>query len=181
MVVFVEDANAILTACMKNRSESELIRGYYALHKYFCKWGFDPSLQFLNNECSTCLKTLMKDKQVNFQLVPPHYHQTNPAKKAIGTWKYYFIAGLCIANPKFPSHLWNCLVEQCTTTLNLLRRSKTNTKISAKAHFNGAFDYHRTPMAPPGTKVLVHENPQNRCTWYPHSVEGWYVGHDPEH
>eukprot|EP00555_Chaetoceros_dichaeta_P006124 CAMPEP_0198271254 /NCGR_PEP_ID=MMETSP1447-20131203/48524_1 /TAXON_ID=420782 /ORGANISM="Chaetoceros dichaeta, Strain CCMP1751" /LENGTH=46 /DNA_ID= /DNA_START= /DNA_END= /DNA_ORIENTATION= len=46
--------------------------------------------------------------------------------------------------------------------------------MSAETHLVGAFDYNRTPMAPPGTKVLVHDIPKNRRTWSPHSVEGWY-------
>ena len=53
--------------------------------------------------------------------------------------------------------------------------------MSAEAHLNGAFDFNRTPMAPPGTKVLVHETPEVRGSWAPHGVEGWYVGHAPQH
>ncbi len=31
-------------------------------------------------------------------------------------------------------------------------------------------------MAPPGVRVLIHEKPQNRETWSPHALDGWYVG-----
>jgi hypothetical protein len=41
---------------------------------------------------------------------------------------------------------------------------------------NGPFNYNRTPLAPPGTRVLVHEKPVNRETWSPHDIDGWYVG-----
>ena len=85
MVVFVEDTNAILTACMKHRSKSELIWNYSSLQKYLCERGFAPSLVFLDNKCSTGLKIFMRGKKVNFQLVPPHYQQTNLAAKAIST------------------------------------------------------------------------------------------------
>ena len=47
-------------------------------------------------------------------------------------------------------------LPQATQTLNLLRRSRINPQLSAEAKLNGAFDYNRTPMAPPGTKVLIH-------------------------
>jgi hypothetical protein len=40
----------------------------------------------------------------------------------------------------------------------------------------GPFDLNRNPLAPPGTKVLIHEKPDVRKTWAPHAVEGWYLG-----
>ena len=45
----------------------------------------------------------------------------------------------------------------------------------------GAFDFNETPLAPPGSKVLVHEKPRVRKTWAPHGVEGWYIGPALEH
>jgi hypothetical protein len=30
-------------------------------------------------------------------------------------------------------------------------------------------------MAPPGTRVLVHEKPGKRGTWAPHATDGWYT------
>ena len=36
-------------------------------------------------------------------------------------------------------------------------------------------------MAPPGTKVLIHETPQQKRTWDFHSNEGWYIGTSPLH
>ena len=46
---------------------------------------------------------------------------------------------------------------------------------------NGAFDFNKTPMAPPGTKVLVHKTPQVCGSCASHGVEDWYVGHAPKH
>jgi hypothetical protein len=45
----------------------------------------------------------------------------------------------------------------------------------------GTFDYKKTPLAPPGTKVIIHEKPQQRGSWDPHSVDGWYLGPVMEH
>jgi len=91
----------------------------------------------------------------DFQLVPPHYHRNNLVEKSIGTWKEHIIAGLCSADPNFPLHLWYRLIYQCTTTFNLLRPSSIKPRLSAEVQLNGAFDYDKIPMAPPGTKVLV--------------------------
>jgi hypothetical protein len=34
--------------------------------------------------------------------------------------------------------------------------------MSAHQMLNGTFDYNRTPLAPPGTKILIHEKPTQR-------------------
>jgi hypothetical protein len=36
-------------------------------------------------------------------------------------------------------------------------------------------------MAPPGTKVIIHETLVKRGTWAPHGKRGWYLGPAPDH
>ena len=36
-------------------------------------------------------------------------------------------------------------------------------------------------MAPPGTKVVVHEKANNRLSWAGHGTEAWCIGPSPEH
>jgi hypothetical protein len=102
---------------------------------------------------------------VECQLVPPYDHCQNAAEGAIGIWKDHFVAGLASLDPNFPMHLWCRLIDQCTQTLNLMRASRINPRLSAEAPLNGAFDYNNPPLAPPGTKVLMHETPNRRRTW----------------
>ena len=113
--------------------------------------------------------------------MPPHLHRTNAAERAIATFKDHFIAGLASIDPAFPMHLWCRLLPHATTTLNLLRPSRLSPKVSNKAILNGVFNYDRTPLAPPGTRVIVHEAPSVRQTWAPHGVDGWYIGGAPKH
>eukprot|EP00978_Attheya_sp_CCMP212_P042396 scaffold257717_cov58-Attheya_sp.AAC.1 len=80
--------------------------------------------------------------------------------------------GLCSTDPDMPLHLWDKLLPQALITLNLLHGSRMNPKLSAHAQVYGAFDFNRTPLAPPGTKVLGHEKPEVRGTWAPHAVDG---------
>jgi len=61
-------------------------------------------------------------------------------------------------------------------TLNLLRTSRINPRLLAWSQVHGIFDFNRTPLAPPGNRVLVHEKPSLRGTWSPHAVDGWYLG-----
>jgi len=77
--------------------------------------------------------------------------------------------------------MWDTLLPQAELTLNLLRQSNTTPKVSAYAHLYGTFDYNKHPLAPLGCAVQMHEKPQLRKTWDPHSIDGWYVGTSLEH
>ena len=39
----------------------------------------------------------------------------------------------------------------------------------------------KTPLAPPGTRVLAHNHPDYRVTWAPSDKEGWTIGPAQEH
>ena len=91
----------------------------------------------------------MEHKKVDFQLAPPHIHRRNAAERAIRTFKDHFLAGLASLDPTFPMYLWDRLISQANTSLNLLRQSRLNPKLSAYAYLNGSFNHMRTPLAPP--------------------------------
>ena len=57
-----------------------------------------------------------------------------------------------------------------------MRASRTNAKVSAWAHLNGTYDFNRTPLAPPGIRILIHEKSDKRTSWSPHALDGWYIG-----
>eukprot|EP00957_Ditylum_brightwellii_P086275 6565110-Ditylum_brightwellii.AAC.1 len=46
---------------------------------------------------------------------------------------------------------------------------------------NGAFDFNKTPLAPHGTRVIAHDKPKTRTSWGSHGLDGWYIGHAPNH
>ena len=103
------------------------------------------------------------------------------APSIIQTFTDHLIAGITSCDPDFALHLWDRLLAQATLTLNLLRPSRINPRLSAEAQLNGAFDFNRTPLAPPGTKALIYESSSDRRTWAPHVVDSWYLGPAPEH
>ena len=121
------------------------------------------------------------ERKIVLQLVPPYDHRTNPAERAIRTFKDHFTAGLASLPPSFPLHLWDRLVAHAVITLNMLRQSRTNPKISAHHHLYGAFDFNRTPLAPPGCRVVVYETPDHRRTWDSRGTDGYYLGPALEH
>jgi hypothetical protein len=118
---------------------------------------------------------LVKDNNIQYQLVPPHIHRRNAAERAIRTFKNHFIAGLLSTNPDFLLQLWDKLLPQAETTL------KSAANISAYEIMFGAYDYNKHPLMPPGTKVVVHEKPGQRASWDPHGKQGWYIGPVMEH
>ena len=121
--------------------------------------GFTPWIQSLDNNHPSALKRNLLSSNITFQLVMPHLHRTNKAKNNIGTFKDHLTAFLSSVNPSFPIHLWCWLIPLATTTLNLLQPSAINLRISTEAQLSGSFNYNITPLAPPGTKVIVHETP----------------------
>ena len=140
-----------------------------------------PNTYLIDNEASEELKTAMKKRNVDFQLVPPHIHRANLAERAIQTFKHHFKAGLASVDPNFPLAEWDRLLPQATLTLNLLRSARSNPKLSAHAYLFGEFNFNATPLAPPGTKVLMHKQVDNRTSWGPHGREAWYIGPSLNH
>jgi hypothetical protein len=53
--------------------------------------------------------------------------------------------------------------------------------MSAYAQLNGNFDFNRTPLVPPGTRVVAHEKPDQRASWDPHGLDGYYLGPALDH
>ena len=176
LVIYEYDSNMIFAEPMKSRAGAEYLAAYKRVHALLTSRGLKPQLQRLDNEASASLQQFLHQEGIEFQLVPPHVHRRNAAERAIRTFKNHFIAGLCSTDTAFPLHLWDKLLPQALITLNLLRSSRINPRLSAQAQVHGAFNYDSTPLGPPGTKVLVHQKPSVRETWAPHALDGWYLG-----
>ena len=71
---------------------------------------------------------------------------------------------------------WFKLVEQGNITLNLLRPSRLNPKLSAYAQVFGALYDQKTPLNLPGMKLLAHVLPIDHRLFDPHAIKGFSVG-----
>jgi hypothetical protein len=181
VVLYDYDGNIIQAEPMKNRSDTEAIRAYTRIYDELTAKGLTLTFQKMDNEASQALKQFLQSKDIQFQLVPPHLHRKKAAERAIQTFKNYFVAILCATDKHFPLHLWDRFIPQAVLTLNLLRQSRVTSKLSAHAQLQVPFDYNATPLAPPGTKVIIHENPDQRGLWSPHGLNGWYIDPAMEH
>ena len=175
------NANAILAKPIKNREAETITKGWEKINNRIVRAGEKPAVYIIDNEASRNLKQTMKAQGIDYQLVPPHNHRANLAERAIQTFKSHLKAGLSSVDPDFPISQWDRLIPQAEITINLLRNAKTNPKLSAYAFLFGQFDFARTPMAPPGAKVVAHTKPGQRETWAPHGEVGFYVGPATEH
>lgn len=176
LVVYDYDSNAILVELLKSRNGTDIKTAYMKIYDKLAQRGCAPKVFILDNEVSTELTSAFTKKKIQYQLVPPDVHRRNAAERAIQTWKHHFIAGISTVDPTFPMAEWDRLVKQGELTLNLLRNSRVNPKLSSWAYIFGNFDYNSTPLAPPGTKVVVHQKPQVRASWDPHGIVGYYTG-----
>ena len=103
-------------------------------------------------------------------------HHRNAAERAMRTWKKQFITILCGCNRNFPMNLWDKIVPQAVLALNLLRCSNLNLNLPVFTQVWRQFNFNRTPIAPPGTMVMVHKKPATCETWAPHASDAWYLG-----
>jgi hypothetical protein len=167
------DSNSVLSAPMKNRGDKDMVRAFDLLIQSLIICGLKPHLQRLDNEASLALRNYLTKQGINYELSSPHIHRSNNAERAIQNFKNHFISGLCLVDPTFPLKLWDKLFPQATITLNLLRKSRINPCMSAYSQLNGHFDCNRTPLVPPGTRVIAHEKPDQRASWDPRGLDGY--------
>ena len=90
---------------MRNRAAGEMVRAYEAAMERLAKAKAKPTLHILDNECSAEMKAAIADHQMKMQLVPPHDHRQNAAKKVVQIFKDHFIAVLCGTDTSFPMQL----------------------------------------------------------------------------
>jgi len=63
--------------------------------------------------------------------------------------------------PTFTMNLWGKLIPQALIPHSLFQHSNLNPSLSTYTHVYGAFDFNKTSIAPPGTKVMVNKKRPN--------------------
>jgi hypothetical protein len=124
--------------------------------------GYKPKVNVMDNQAIKYIKQFLTQKGCKLQLVEPHNHRINAAKRAIQTFKNAFIAAFATTDVEFPLQLWDKLTPQVQDTLNLLRESRATPEISAYVALNGPYDWGRYPLAPIGCKAIIYEAPAVR-------------------
>ena len=175
-IMYDYDGNSIMAEPIKNRKKESLLYGFHTCVTALKRAGITPIIHRLDNEISKDMITRMEQEKMDFQIAAPGDHRLNFAERAIQTFKNHFVSVLHGCDPQFPANQWDRLVPQAVMTLNMVRPSRINPRLSAYNQIHGIFNYEKTPLAPPGCKVIVHERPQERRTWADHGVAGFYIG-----
>jgi hypothetical protein len=126
---------------IKNRTSAELLRAFQVMERKLTARGLQPKLARLDNEASQLLKSYLHDKNITFKVVPPYSHRRNASERAMRSFKDHLIAGICSTDKAFPMHMWDRFFPQAVITLNMLRISRINPKLSASTHIDGYICY----------------------------------------
>ena len=110
MIAYHFDSNIILQAPFINIKDKHRIRAYNSIMQRLADRGHHVEVQILDNKVSAELKkTIVKDWNTSYQLVPPNMHRKNVAERAIRTFKAHFLEILAGVDPNFPKYMWQPL------------------------------------------------------------------------
>ena len=138
-----------------------MIRAFTELTEYFKSRRINLGFHFTDNEAYKSFKMTIATMNIKYQLALPSNHRANNSERAIQTFKNHFITGLCSEDKDSHLQLWDRLLHQATINLNFLRQSGTLHYLSAYTHIFGSFYYNRAPLPPPGTRIVIHNSPNN--------------------
>jgi Reverse transcriptase (RNA-dependent DNA polymerase) len=175
-ILYHYDSNYIFATPINSTSDAAQTKAFDQVYSILEKAGMAPKLHILDNQCGPKQKDTLAKKGMEYQLVPSKMHQCNAAERAIQTFKSHFISILCGTDRNCPIIIWDKFVRQAEITMNLMRASRIDPSKSAHEQIHGKFNYNRTPMAPIGQGVMVHEKPLGRRSWDPRALKGYYVG-----
>ena len=176
MIAYHCNTNKILHATFANRKDKHRIAVYNSIMTRLAKSGHTVNRQILDNKFSAEYKRIIEEKwKATYQIVPPNVHHRNIAERAIFTFKAHFLSILAGVDPEFPKFMWDKLLDQTEITLNLLRQTTLNLRISAWEFFNVPFDFIETHLGPIGYKVIIHERTNTQKSWYQRGQEGYNI------
>jgi hypothetical protein len=120
MVALHSESNAILVQPFQTKADAHRIAAYTSLFERLKGRNATPDTHVLDNKASRAFLQAITNNGCHYQLVPPHVHRRNCAKRAIRTFKDHFLAILAGTAPTFPRNCWDLLLPQAELTLNLL-------------------------------------------------------------
>jgi hypothetical protein len=135
----------------------------------------------MDNQATKDIKNRLDEKQCNLLLGESHNHCVNVAERAIQTFKVHFISALATTDGKFPLQLWDHLIPQVESTLNMMRPLCVNPNISTYKAIHGPYDWNCFSLAPPGCKAVVYKSPETLGSWGSRGIDAWCVGSSLDH
>ena len=143
--------------------------------KYLNKRDFNPKFNIIVNVASNLVQDWLGNNNIGIQLVVPNNHRVNDVERVIQTNKNHSIEGLCCCDDNFPTILWSKLIRQCQDSLNVLRTSRGNSRVSAFHVLEVPHDFNQMPFAPPVTRDKIFNPQETRSPWGPCVRNAGYI------
>jgi hypothetical protein len=140
LVVYHYKPNSILVLTITGFSDEIIVAAYQQQYNLLKLKRYKIHLNVMDNQATKVIKKFLDEENCNLLLVEPHNHRVNAAKCAIQTFKAHFISILATIDSKFPLQLWDRLTPQVESTLNMMRPSCINPRISAYQAVHGPYD-----------------------------------------
>jgi hypothetical protein len=135
----------------------------------------------MDNQATKHIKKFLTENNCKLQVVEPHNHRVNAAKRVIQTFKAAFIVALATTDSDFPLQLWERLIPQVEDTLKMLWALQIDPSKSAYKILNGLYNWNRYPLALLGCKAIVYKDGDIRGSWASRGVDAFYLGPAKDH
>ena len=131
------NSNLIVARPMKSNIGAVITEVYKLIYVELTDSSTIPILLYLDNKTSN-KKIVSKKRNL---ITAQHECWLNPAKRAVSTFTNHFNEMLTGCENQFPKYLWCQLVSQSVIVLNMLRKSRIDSKLSAHYQVSGTFNY----------------------------------------
>ena len=166
----------VLATPVAGLDNKSIFTAYKIQFNHLTSKGYKPKINIMDNQATKYIKAFLTEQQCQLQLVEPHNHRLNAAKRAIQTFKDAFIAVLATTDSDFPLQLWDKLTSQVQNTLNMMRASRINPTISPYKQLNGPYNWNWYPLMLLGCKAVIYEDVNTCGSCASGGVNGWYLG-----
>ena len=140
-VMYHYKTNAILATPIPGLDSTSILDAYKKNFEYLKSKDYKPKLNVMDNQATKVIKAYLNPRHVELQLVQPHNHRVNAAKRTIQTFKTCFIGALGTTDFNFPVQLWDKLAPQVQDSINLLRQARINPDQSAYKALEGPYGW----------------------------------------
>lgn len=181
LIFFHDPTNAIIAEPIPDKHHNTIIKTFQSIITLLKSHNQPMTHHILDNDSSPELLNMLQSNSITFQHVTPHMHCANADECAIQTYKAHLLSGMALLPTDFPMNLWCRLLHHFTLTLNLLRSSPTSQFTSSYHSLFGPYNFLHHPLAPPGSKIMIHVKPSQCQTWSPRAIPAWYLGPELTH
>ena len=132
-VFYIYDPNYIKGVALKIRRKEELLRAYQEVYSFCENIGFKPKIHKMDNETPKDVEDFIASQNTQQQYTRPDFHRTNPAERALQTYKSCVKSTMASLPPTFPIVYWWRFLSQIDFSVKIVRKCRQNPLLSAWA------------------------------------------------